>query len=176
MSDYNDGILPEPCLRMDTHFGDEYESIEFGDGTGYIKAAPILAKVGALHEEIDRLRDESADLRRELELDEPLFETLNAANDALLAENAELRKERDFYFQQVTDNGERAHRAIDALNAENAKLMELCMDMYEDIVCGCAECFFPEYYKHRGKPSECDNSGCGYRQIADRMRELGVDV
>lgn len=63
MSDYNDGILPEPCLRMDTHFGDEYESIEFGDGTGYIKATPILAKVGALHEEIDRLRDESAELR-----------------------------------------------------------------------------------------------------------------
>lgn len=63
MSDYNDGILPEPCLRMDTHFGGEYESIEFGDGTGYIKAAPVLAKVGALHEEIDRLRDESAELR-----------------------------------------------------------------------------------------------------------------
>lgn len=63
MSDYNDGLLPTPCLRMDTHFGDEYESVEFGDGTGYIKAAPILAKVGALHEEIDRLRDESAELR-----------------------------------------------------------------------------------------------------------------
>lgn len=63
MSDYNDGLLPTPCLRMDTHFGDEYESIEFGDGTGYIKAVPILAKVGALHEEIDRLRDESAELR-----------------------------------------------------------------------------------------------------------------
>ena len=92
MSDYNDGILPEPCLRIDTHFGDEYESVEFGDGTGYIKAAPILAKVGALHEEIDRLQDENAELRRELELDEPLFETLNAANDALLAENAELRE------------------------------------------------------------------------------------
>lgn len=63
MSDYNDGILLRPCLRMDTHFGDEYESIEFGDGTGYIKAVPILAKVGALHGEIDRLRDESAKLR-----------------------------------------------------------------------------------------------------------------
>ena len=62
MSDYNDGLLPTPCLRMDTHFGDEYESIEFGDGTGYIKAAPILAKVGALHEEIDRVRDENVKL------------------------------------------------------------------------------------------------------------------
>ena len=63
MSDYNDGILPTPCLRMDTHFGDEYESVEFGDGTGYIKAAPILAKVGSLHEEIDRLWNECAELR-----------------------------------------------------------------------------------------------------------------
>ena len=63
MSDFNDGLLPTPCLRMDTHFGCEYESIEFGDGTGYIKAEPILAKVGALHEEIDRLWDEIAELR-----------------------------------------------------------------------------------------------------------------
>lgn len=76
MSDYNDGILPEPCLRMDTHFGDEYESVEFGDGTGYIKAAPILAKVGALHEEIDRLRDESAELR---ELVRDMLSELDAA-------------------------------------------------------------------------------------------------
>lgn len=37
-------------------------------------------------------RAENDKLRRELELDEPLFETLNAANDALLSENAELRE------------------------------------------------------------------------------------
>lgn len=93
----------------------------------------------------------------------------------LKEKNEQLRKERDFYFQQVTENGERAHNAIDALNAENEKLRELVRDMYEDIVCGCAECFFSEYNEHRGKPSECDNGGCGYRQIADRMRDLGVD-
>ena len=62
------------------------------------------------------------------------------------------------------------------LLAENAKLRELCRDMYEDIVCGCAECFFSEYDEHRGKPSECSNCGCGYRQIADRMMELEVDA
>ena len=62
------------------------------------------------------------------------------------------------------------------LKAENAKLRELCRDMYEDIVCGCAECFFSEYDEHRGKPSECGNRGCGYRQIADRMHELGVNA
>ena len=85
MSDFNDGILPTPCLRMDTHFGDEYESVEFGDGTGYIKAAPILAKVGALHGEIDRLQDENAELRKERDV-------LDATNDGLLAENAKLRE------------------------------------------------------------------------------------
>ena len=87
MSDYNDGILPEPCLRMDTHFGDEYESIEFGDGTGYIKATPILAKVGALHEEIDRLRDESAELR------ELLQRTWNAFHDATAREFVTVKNE-----------------------------------------------------------------------------------
>ena len=85
MSDFNDGILPTPCLRMDTHFGDEYESVEFGDGTGYIKAAPILAKVGALHGEIDRLQDEDAKL---WEQGERLFDkTLE-----LETENAKLRE------------------------------------------------------------------------------------
>lgn len=63
MSDYNDELLPEPCLRMDTHFGDEYESVEFGDGTGYIKAVPTLARFGALNAGMDKLRDENAKLR-----------------------------------------------------------------------------------------------------------------
>lgn len=41
---------------------------------------------------VEKLEAENADLRREIALNEPLFETLNAANDALLAENAELRE------------------------------------------------------------------------------------
>ena len=59
----------------------------------------------------------------------------------LKAENAELRRERDFYFQQVTENGERAHGAIDALNAENAKLRELvkeCHELLQDLLAGWA--------------------------------------
>ncbi len=37
MSDYNDGKLPDPCLRLDTGFGQQYKSIELGDGTGYVR-------------------------------------------------------------------------------------------------------------------------------------------
>lgn len=157
MSDYNDGILPTPCLRMDTHFGDEYESIEFGDGTGYIKAAPILAKVGALHEEIDRLRDESGFLH------ECIASNARDAN----AENEQLRRERDFFFQQVTENGERAHGAIDALNAENAKLRELVQDVMPIVCDGCRErlCKMPE--------EEHPFTTCWF---ADRMFELGIEV
>ena len=76
-----------------------------------------------------------------------------------------VRMMQDGYLMEIQD-----------LKEKNAKLRELCRDMYEDIVCGCAECFFSEYDEHRGKPSECGNRGCGYRQIADRMGELGVDI
>ena len=46
----------------------------------------------ALKEEVADLKAENAELRKELAVDEPLFETLNDANDRLLAENAELRE------------------------------------------------------------------------------------
>lgn len=37
MNDYNNGALPEPCLRLNTGFGQQYKSIELGDGTGYMR-------------------------------------------------------------------------------------------------------------------------------------------
>ena len=151
MSDYNDGILPEPCLRMDTHFGDEYESIEFGDGTGYIKAAPILAKVGALHEEIDRLRDESAELRKHVRMpDEPL----------------EI-DEKDFYVRAFIKWAIEEQPEVKRLQAENAKLRELvrhmhtCLEHYEpgDTI-SCKQC-----------PYDNETWGCDYERL---MAELGV--
>lgn len=151
MSDYNDGILPEPCLRMDTHFGDEYESVEFGDGTGYIKAAPILAKVGALHEEIDRLRDESAELREHVRMpDEPL----------------EI-DEKDFYVRAFIKWATEEQPEVKRLEAENAKLRELL----REILNNCCE----------GIESTCDMCGCYRKSdgacMADVMAiELGVDV
>ena len=78
----------------------------------------------------------------------------------LRQENKELRKERDFYCDQVTENGERARRAIDALNDENERLRELCEDIYN---------------RFRGVVFECwAYSSEDFRIYERRMRELGV--
>ena len=37
MGDYNRGALPDPCLRLAYGFGDDWASVELGDGTGYVK-------------------------------------------------------------------------------------------------------------------------------------------
>lgn len=37
MNDYNDGLLPEPCMRLPYGWGSEWKSIELGDGTGYVR-------------------------------------------------------------------------------------------------------------------------------------------
>lgn len=42
MSDYNDGLIPEPCLRLDYGFGQQYASVELGDGTGYVRVTDEL--------------------------------------------------------------------------------------------------------------------------------------
>ena len=55
-------------------------------------AGTMYANAKALHELLQESRAENAELRKELAVDEPLFETLNDANDGLLAENAKLRE------------------------------------------------------------------------------------
>ena len=37
MNDYNRGALPDPCYRMSTGDGSKWRSVEFGDGTGYVR-------------------------------------------------------------------------------------------------------------------------------------------
>ena len=54
-SDYNDGNLPEPCLRLDFG-GNEFNSVELGDGTGFVR-------VGAAYNAIDNLTKEIATAR-----------------------------------------------------------------------------------------------------------------
>lgn len=93
---------------------------------------------------------------------------LHGLLDKYQDENAELRKERDFYFQQVTENGERMQRVIDALNAENAKLRELVGDIWEACPTDGYYCIY--HCEHYDKESE---SHC---KLEARMAELGVEV
>lgn len=89
---------------------------------------------------------------------------MTAENNGLKTENAELRKERDFYFNQVIENGGRAQRAIDALNDENAKLRELVADMW-----------FWHYEGHIDSESQ-ERQMLHIDAVIQRMRELGVEV
>lgn len=54
MNDYNNGALPDPCLRLDYGFGEQWASVELGDGTGYVKLA-----------DYEKLESENAKLRAE---------------------------------------------------------------------------------------------------------------
>jgi len=62
MSDYNNGTLPDPCLRMDYGFGEEWASVELGDGTGYVRLADYekaVAENAKLRELVQYILDES---------------------------------------------------------------------------------------------------------------------
>ena len=52
MNDYNRGALPDPCLRLDYGFGEQWASVELGDGTGYVRLA-----------DYEKLESENAELR-----------------------------------------------------------------------------------------------------------------
>jgi hypothetical protein len=54
MGDYNDGLIPEPCLRLDFGFGQQYASVELGDGTGYVR---VTDELRAALEENAKLRE-----------------------------------------------------------------------------------------------------------------------
>ena len=62
MNDYNNGTLQEPCLRLDYGFGEQWASVELGDGTGYVrladyeKVAGENAKLRGLARDIERTR------------------------------------------------------------------------------------------------------------------------
>lgn len=110
--------------------------------------------------EIQDLKAENADLRREIALNEPLFETLNAANDALLAENAELRKHIEVLELHELGCGICKDEAV----RQNAELRGLVRDMLRWMPCPkpCSRC---ERYKY---PEGCE--------FEIRRQELGVDA
>ena len=164
MSDYNDGLLPEPCLRLDFGFGQEYASVELGDGTGYVRVA-------------DELRGEHHKMQRWYD------DELKAALD----ENAKLREERNhWHVEQVHayGNWEDTYKRAVELESENAKLREQIEHLQPT---DCEGKLQAENVKLR----ELAHRACGYIQfmqdtwkrdfeleevIIDMSRELGVQT
>ena len=56
MDDYNRGALKEPCLRLP--YGSGYESVELGDGTGFVKFSEYMRLV----QEVIRLDYDNGEL------------------------------------------------------------------------------------------------------------------
>ena len=152
MSDYNDGLLPEPCMRLNCGFGQEYASVELGDGTGYVRVT-------------DDLRGEYHKMQRWYD------DELRAALD----ENAKLREERNhWHVEQVHayGNWEDTYKRAVELESENAKLRELVRDMWQFEQMSCSKCVA----KNDGYCGIGIDEGCPLEHsIYDRMRELGVD-
>ena len=48
MGDYNNGLLPDQCLRLDFG-GEEDRSVELGDGTGYVRVSDVYDIVAGQH-------------------------------------------------------------------------------------------------------------------------------
>lgn len=53
--------------------------------------------------------------------------------------------------------------------AENAKLRELCAEMFEAVKCCCSEWCTKT-------ASNCDNNECGWHKCYVALRELGIEV
>lgn len=150
MNDYNNGVLPDPCLRLDYGFGEQWASVELGDGTGYVRLA-----------DYEKLESENAELR----------DTTYAWRtvDRLSCENAKLREqvtrlqddwesERD-YASQMEANEKKAV-------GENANLREL--------VDGLTWCC--EHYSCRQECPLYDVSEPDHCREVSIKRELGIKV
>ena len=58
---------------------------------------------------------------------------------------------------------------IERLEEENAKLRELCAEMFEAVKCCCGEWCTKT-------ANNCDNNECGWRKCYVAVRELGIEV
>ena len=74
IGDYNDCKLPDPRLRLDYGFGDDWASVELGDGTGYLRfdkveeMCEIHCKIEANEERKRQLMDAHEELERDIVL------------------------------------------------------------------------------------------------------------
>lgn len=171
MNDFNRGALQVPCLRLDYGFGEQWASVELGDGTGYVRLADYekaVAENAKLRERMDRLltllRDDCGidaswdGLRKfwSIELTEGGRLMRDRACKAE-AENAKLRAMRFRWQENDADLREENDRLRELVRA-----LDWCMEN-TDLLNVCDRC--PLEQSDRLAP-ECEV----------RMRELGIGV
>lgn len=164
MSDYNDGLIPEPCLRLDYGFGEEYASIELGDGTGYVRVTDDLR---GEHHRMKRVFDDvlkgamnsNDELRMKVASLEAALEGMHLIREQDKAENDELRE----MAQKLYSGYMGGHYMVSCRGCEHA---------YED--CGGYVPLDPDYCMF----SDSDRYvGCWkQKRLEAEMRDLGIEV
>ena len=96
---------------------------------------------------------------------EKMLEQADAENAKLRNGYGSMSREHSQTIVELSD----AYYSIDQLNAENAKLRELCRDLYECASDSAYSC--PNTCKHWN-----ENEYCCSLNLSDRMSELGVEV
>lgn len=133
MNDFNRGALQIPCLRLDYGFGEQWASVELGDGTGYVRLSDY---------------------------------------EKMVAENAELRAERDEWHRVAVSKQDIIDHMRDA-RAENAKLRKLVRDMWRFTGAACKK--YPRLFDPAAAGGQTVQLNA-LDTIEQRMRELGVEV
>lgn len=127
MNDYNNGVLPDPCLRLDYGFGEEWASVELGDGTGYVRLA-----------DYEKLESENAKLRAERD-----YLLINSNPTA-----TELRRVRSAWKKDRDENAKLLELVRDMWH--DIPKSESCgWDMSTNTCTGSDECIGECYYWYR---------------------------
>jgi len=151
MSDYNNGTLPDPCLRLDYGFGEQWASVELGDGTGYVRLADYEKAVaenagikqrleraeqllGKREYDIKKLHELVSQLQTDLESEFDDAEQMEVKEEMYKAENAELRELLSMYmtFARTVARGLSIQSAYpDGMGRklDEAEMMERAMEL-----------------------------------------------
>jgi len=138
MGDYNDHKLPDPCLRLDFG-GGEYNSIELGEGTGYVKLSfleDLRERIHDLESIIDGGSIDNEHSAFVYKMDCLICELSNGMISKSRAENSVIKSviEEEFakdYEEFYEDQIKQAENDLDTLRQYTIKLCGLLIKTYQ---------------------------------------------
>ena len=169
MGDYNDYKLPDPCLRLDFGSG-EYNSIELGEGTGYIKLSYIKHLTEYIHclEEIIDGRADDDDSAFKYKMDCLICNLSNGMISKSWVDNSVIESVITEEFEKAFDEErEQERNDHETLKLYAGKVRDLLIKAYDlaDYVWGNV----PVKYI---TVEFCDRMN----EIYNEMKELGIEV